>query len=218
MPVDVEDRMPVDVEEKWARRRPRWRGPLISLGVLVALALAAEAAVRLFTDTEPPLLVVDEAIGRRYRVSYAGEIHDPESRRDVAVRFNRDGFRFDDLSLGKPAGTRRVAVIGDSMIAALQVPREQTAVELARTELQGVAGDEERWELLNFGVSGSGTLQQHVLLREVVLGYHPDHVVVVFFVGNDFSDNSPRLSRRNRLYFDLDEAGRLSRLPYPTLR
>ena len=40
---------------------------------------------------------------------------------------NRHGFRFPDLPFEKPEGTRRIALIGDSMIAAEEVAEEDTA-------------------------------------------------------------------------------------------
>ncbi len=199
-------------------RRPLWHGPLISVFVLVAVALAGEVAVRASTATEPPLLVVDPVLGRRYVRGFEGTIYNPESRREVPVKFNREGFRFRDLPFEKLDGQRRVAILGDSMVVALQVPIEQTAADLMERELNEQAPLEAPWEVLNFGVAGAGTLQEYVLHREVAQRYAPDHVICVFFVGNDFSDNSPQLSQRQRLYFDLDEQGALVRLPFPTLR
>ena len=38
-------------------------------------------------------------------------------------------------------------------------------------------------------------------------------MVSVFFCGNDLSDSSPRLSNNPRVYFDLDQAGRLCQIP-----
>jgi len=75
-----------------------------------------------------------------------------------------------------------------------------------------------RWEVMNLGVSGSNTSQEMLLYREVASQYHPDIVLCAFFVGNDLSDNSPRMSNCPRVYFDLDEAGQLVQLPFSTSR
>lgn len=197
------------------RRLGPLRGTLLSLVILLGLAALGEVLVRVLTDTHPPLLVVDARVGRRYDAGFRGVIHDPESGRSHEVSFNRDGFRFPDVPYEAPPGTHRVAVVGDSMIAALQVPRQETAVALAEAELNRGT---ERWEVLNFGVSGSGTVQQHVVVDECVRPYAPELVLCVFFVGNDFGDNSPELTQRTRMYFDLSEEGELLRRPFPSLK
>lgn len=180
------------------------------------LLVVGELAVRLFTDTTRPLLVVDPVLGRRHVRSMDEMMYEPESRREVHVVTNRYGFRFDDLPFEKPAGTRRVALLGDSMIAAWQVEEEETAAHLMQERLNASA-DGERWEVLNFGVPAAGTGPEYVVCRELVRRFDPDVVLCVFFVGNDFGDNSIRLTQRNRIYFDLDERGGLLRLPYPSL-
>ena len=201
-----------------SRLRRLARGLFISFSVLIGVLLIAEVSVRLFTDTIRPLLVVDPVLGRRYVKDFEGVVFNPESDRDVNVRFNDQGFRFPDLPFEKPAGTRRVVLLGDSMIAGMQVDAELTAAGILEQRLNETASEGERWEVLNFGVSGASTAQEYVLYRELARKYHPDLVLCVFFVGNDFGDNSPRLSSRNRIYFDLDERGELVQLPYPPLR
>jgi len=192
------------------------RGLLVSLAALVMLLVVGELAVRLFTDTTRPMLVVDSVLGRRHVRSMDRMEYDPESRREVHAVTNRFGFRFDDLPFEKPAGTRRVALLGDSMIAAWQVEEEETAAHLMQERLNASA-DGERWEMLNFGVPAAGTGPEYVVYRELARRFDPDVVLCVYFVGNDFGDNSIRLSRRNRIYFDLDEQGGLVQLPYPSL-
>ena len=49
-------------------------------------------------------------------------------------------------------------------------------------------------EVLNFGVSGYGTAQSYLLLRQHVQSYGPDLVVLAFYNGNDVADNSIVLS------------------------
>jgi hypothetical protein len=49
-------------------------------------------------------------------------------------------------------------------------------------------------EVLNFGVSGYGTAQELITLRERVWDYSPDVVVLAFSAGNDLNDNLRALS------------------------
>lgn len=71
-----------------------------------------------------------------------------------------------------------------------------------------------RWEVLNFGISGSSTGQELLMYREIASRYEADVVLCAFYTGNDFGDNSRRLSgARHRAYFDLDESGSLVERP-----
>jgi lysophospholipase L1-like esterase len=73
-------------------------------------------------------------------------------------------------------------------------------------------------EVMNFGVSSASTGSELVTWREIVAGYRPDVVLLAFFTGNDLADNSSRLTRAPRAYFDLNGAGRLveGKEPEPT--
>jgi hypothetical protein len=66
-------------------------------------------------------------------------------------------------------------------------------------------------EAMNFGVSSASTGSELVTWRQVVAGYRPDLVLLAFFTGNDLGDNSARLTRAPRVYYDLDGAERLVR-------
>jgi hypothetical protein len=130
----------------------------------------------------------------------------------VDLRFNRDGLRGPDRPHAKPPGVKRVALVGDSMVAAVATVEERT---LARSleRLLAASRPDAKWEVLNAGVSSSSTGSELALYREVLARYSPDLVVLLFWVGNDLADNSLALTRAPRLYFDLDREGRLRQLP-----
>jgi len=200
------------------RARPsRAAGLLVNLSLsLAAIALtllAAEAGVRLLTRTGPALLVSDPVVGRRFQPGFAGRVYVPECGCEVDLRFNRDGLRGPDRPYSRPRGVTRVALVGDSMVAAIATAEERTlASRLER--LLGQSHPARRFEVINAGVSSSSTGSELVLYREVVARYAPGLVVLVFWVGNDLADNSAALTRGPRFYFDFDQAGRLFRLPY----
>ena len=115
------------------------------------------------------------------------------------MRIDRDGLRDGEHPLAKPAGTLRIAVLGDSCVEALQVPAEETFVKRLESELAAcpaVAG--RRVETLNFGVSGYGTAQELITLRREVWKYHPDLVLLAVYPGNDLADNLRALSANTR--------------------
>jgi len=100
-------------------RRPGRILDLLAVNV-VAAALALEGGVRLMVPMSDEFLCPDAAAG----------IHHIEGRRgrwvsrefDVTVAINSDGFRDRERAEAKPAGTRRIAVLGDSITEALQFP------------------------------------------------------------------------------------------------
>lgn len=203
--------------EKAPQQRSRWRGIgrklAVLTGTLMLLYVGLEVWVRYYTDTIPPLTVRDARIGNRYIRSFEDEIFVPEAGHKVHLRFNRLGFRGPDRPKEKPAGVRRIAVLGDSEVAGITVEEADTMVcQLER--LLNESQKEVKWEVLNFGVSGSSPGQELVLYREVVRDYDPDIVLGMFTVGNDLADNSSRLSSNPRIYFDVNEQGKLEQLPF----
>lgn len=177
--------------------------------VLVLLGLF-ETGTRLFAKVGPTLIVKDPRLGKRYVAGYDGIVYVPEAHRDVHLRFNRDGFRGPDRAEGLPPGVRRVAVIGDSMTVAVAVDEDDTFVARLEHSLNAHARPSGTWEALNFGVSSASTGQELVVYKEVAARYRPRVVICAFYVGNDFADNSIRLTRAPRLYFDLDPQDRLT--------
>ncbi len=180
----------------------------VALATIVFLLMVLEAATRLLARVGPTLIVKDPKIGKRYVPGFSGGVYVPEARREVRLRFDRDGFRGPDRPHVPAPGVRRVVVLGDSMTVAVATDEERTFVRLLEERLN--AAGQERWEVLSFGVSSASTGQELVVYREVASRYHPDVVVCAFYAGNDLADNSVRLTRAPRLYFDLDARGELT--------
>lgn len=123
----------------------------------------------------------------------------------VYVTTNSAGFRDREHPLKKPAGTIRIAVLGDSFAEAAQVKREDAFWAVMEQELKTCAARGGRdIEVLNFGISGYGTTQELQMLRHHVWQYEPDIVLLAFLPGNDVRNNSRELeSDRGRPFFDL---------------
>jgi hypothetical protein len=97
----------------------------------------------------------------------------------VPVSANARGFRDTDHELAKPPGTVRIALLGDSLIEALQVPFEKTAAK--RLEAKLGPGT----EVLDFGISGFGLGQMFLAYEHHAKLFAPDYVVV-FLAGFHF--------------------------------
>jgi hypothetical protein len=181
---------------------------------LIVLAVVLEAGARLFSDVQAPVWTSHPRLGKVYIPEYAGVVYNGESDRDIPLRFNRDGFRGPERALAKPVGTRRVAFMGDSFVAAVACLEEETAVHRLEERLNG-DDPAVRWEVLGFGVSGFSTAQELVAYTDIASKYDPDIVIGAYAVRNDFADNSRHLTTFQRLYFDLDADGRLVEIPPP---
>ncbi len=180
----------------------------ISITTLIVAVLLLELGLRLFTPAAPGLILHDPTVGARHLRSFAGEIYNDEVRRKVGVSFNRDGFRGPDRPYPKPPGTRRIAVLGDSMVAALEVEEQETFVRRLE-ELLARSRPAANWEVHNFGVAGSSLDQQWALHREVVALYEPDLVIGCFFAGNDMGDLMLRLPADEPARIEVGPAGEL---------
>lgn len=191
--------------------------PLLTLTVVLLMIPIGEILVRLFTDVQPPLVTRDARLGRRFAPSFEGQVFDTKARKEVSVRTNRDGFRGPDRPEQKPPGVLRIALTGDSMIAALAVEEKHSLC--ARLEvLLETSHPSVDWEVLNFGVNGSSTGQEYLIYQHVARRYAPDLVLCAFYSGNDLGDNSRRLTTNSRIYFDFDESGGLVQLPFSASR
>ncbi len=100
---------------------------------------------------------------------------------DVRVLCNSAGLRDRERSLAKPAGSRRVAVLGDSFMWGYGVENG----EMFSSRLEHLLADT---EVLNFGANGYSTVQELVRLEADALAYAPD-VAIVSFCSNDLGDN-----------------------------
>ena len=202
-------------ERKTLRRFLSYYGSRFGLllVVLALLAVVLEIGTRIFSDITPPLKDIHPVIGSRYRPGFSAKVFAEEAGRKIHMRFNKDGFRGPDWSRDNPPGLHRVALLGDSFIAALAVDEQDTAAaQLEKLLCESQHGM--KWEVMNLGVSGASTGTELVTYREVASRYHPDIVLCAFFVENDLSDNSSSLDTKNRIYFELDQSGNPVQKPY----
>jgi len=107
----------------------------------------------------------------------------------LPVRFSSAGLRDREFTVAKPAGTYRIAMLGDSFVEALQVPLDSCAAKRLERSLNTGAPPGRSYEVMNFGVTGYGTCQQLLLLEEQALRFHPDLVVSQYYF-NDLDDDA----------------------------
>jgi hypothetical protein len=168
----------------------------ISVGrrlLLLALILAAEVAVleaglRWHGGSEgspafQALFMTDAAVGYRLTPNARTRYTTAEFSTDLAI--NPQGVR-DDAPIGpKAAGERRVLILGDSLVLAVQVPLADTFGKRLEARLNAQPGAPVRWRVINGGVQGYSPVHEWLFFDRVAAAFEPDVVLQVVFVGND---------------------------------
>jgi hypothetical protein len=200
---------------------------LLLVAACVIALLAGEAGLRLSGKALPAsLFKADPELGWSLREGAEGW---SLGEAPMYIKINADGMRDRDHQIAKPAGTVRIAVLGDSYADAMNVESYQTFwAELERQIKR--CRPAAHVEVLNFGVSGYGTGQELLQLKKRAWKYDPDIVLLAFYPGNDVVNNhrelNPSIEPEQSPYFRfvndrlvLDESYRqLSRLRPGALR
>lgn len=185
---------------------------LMGLGIGV---IGLEAAFRLFgTVTDIAFNIWDPTIGLRRQPGSTGRYVSGDYV-SAPYRFNAAGWNNPhEYVTSKPRGVKRVCIVGDSQVEALQVPTGQALFTVAE-KLMSRADRAVEW--YSFGASGWGTSQEYECIRRYVLDYHPD-TVILLFMQNDPFDCSPYIGDIEPYYVShvLGPSGELV-LTYPEL-
>ncbi len=206
-------------------RAGRWVGRLAaSLAGLLLPLLLLEAVFRWFGPILPgnydtgAYLVRHETLGHFHVPGFNGWIKAPEFTTQVTI--SQLGLRDRRQSYEKPPGTFRVLLLGDSFVEAVQVAQWEGIAE----RLEKLLNDDPARpvEVINAGVAAYGTGQELLLLEQIGAQFQPDLVVLLFFVGNDITNNNYRLELWDsdlklalKPYFDLQSDGSLRLIPGP---
>lgn len=192
---------------------------LVVVGLAVPL-LFLELALRILGPVLPgsyaaALYLEPHPIYGRFNLPNSGGwVRTPEYT--TRVNFNSHGLRERELPYEKPAGSRRVLVLGDSFVEGAEVPVEATVSRVLEKNLNEVLDDPV--QTINAGVGGFGTAQEYLLLREEGIKYQPDVTVVVFYMGNDITNNGFRLkdgpTERDKPFYVLGPNGQLRSLDF----
>jgi hypothetical protein len=182
-----------------------WNAVLIGLITVFLM----ELALRAIGFSRPVLYEPDPLVGWSGRPGAEGVYLDEGG---AEVRISSAGVRDRERIAVKPRDVWRVAVLGDSYTEALQVAEDRRFTSVMERLLARCdAGRGRRVEVLNFGVSGFGTAQEYLLLKNRVLRYAPDVVVLAFLPGNDITDNVRSLdpTMAARPYVTLNDGGEI---------
>lgn len=156
---------------------------LVVIGLLGGLLLL-EAGLRLagfgpFDAMPDPTIGYRHVPGAHYRRIGEG---------GSAGRFNSAGWRDVDHALSRPPGVTRILVVGDSYVAAFQVPLDSTFHRRLERALNARAMPGRRFEVIALGEDGNSTTADYLTYKQWGSRYDPD-LIAVLFIPNDQADN-----------------------------
>jgi len=171
---------------------------IMVVSILLTLVVLEIGARTLMKPTDV-LNSNDPETGRIYQKNFKGFVWEHEAGRETYIITNSLGYVGRDVELEKKNNVTRIAMLGDSMTAALQVDYYNNFSSLLASSLNAdAAGSGKRFEILNYGIGGTGTFLQYQTYKKNISPYKPDAVFLIFFTKNDYHDN---LSSEN---FDLE--------------
>ncbi|MHC5210324.1 MAG: SGNH/GDSL hydrolase family protein [Planctomycetota bacterium] len=197
----------------------RWRArPIIA--VLLAAACGVTLTPTLRTALHPSTDVTADLMNRISYMDWPGEqLHEDllHTEHPLFRRWNhylaRHRFRERMVNARKPPGTVRVVTLGGSSTWGWRVSPESRADYpavlgglLSRADHRAPGDGARRWEVINGAIVGATSGRQFRMLRNVLVDYDPDIVVLSVFY-----NDSPALSQG-------DEEAYLSRVTAPDYR
>jgi hypothetical protein len=158
-----------------------------SFVLFVLTVLALEVVLRIAHVGEQEYLRVDPLLGL---VHLENKLVTDRSEAFAVSRISSAGLCDVEHQLVKPNGVYRIAILGDSMTEALQVPTEERFARVLEKKLNatGVAG--RKYEVLNFGNGAFSTGQEYIQFVQTVAAYQPDMTILMFHQG-DQEKNPP---------------------------
>jgi hypothetical protein len=167
--------------------RERLRRLALLAAVAVVWFAVFETALRIHGGSEAApafqqLFMADAATGHRLRPGATTRYTTAEFSTSITI--NAQGVRDDDPIERKGPNERRVVVLGDSIVFAVQVDARATFCERLEA-LLNQRGDGRHYRVINAGVQGYGPAEIVRFFETVAGGFEPDLVLAATFVAND---------------------------------
>ncbi|MGA9142877.1 MAG: SGNH/GDSL hydrolase family protein [Candidatus Acidiferrales bacterium] len=103
----------------------------------------------------------------------------------VPVSINSDGLRDREFTREKPPGVYRIMMLGDSTTFGWGVRQEDTAAKFLERKLNAhLPPGYKKVEVINTGVGNYDTVQEVTYYETIGRTFHPDLVVLVFFIND----------------------------------
>lgn len=158
---------------------------LLTAMLLGIVLLSGEIYFRLFRPQSiVPRYVENSHYGVRKNIANVrGEMITPMYRHKFST--NSQGFRgIREYSLEKPSDTYRIIVLGDSIALGHGVEDNETFSAILEKRL----ARKQSAEVINMGVSGFGTAEELIQLKNLGLKYEPDLVVLAYYPNDPYNN------------------------------
>lgn len=180
---------------------------LVGAIALAELALAIADYPAAYTDHQQLFVEYDSVRGWRNIPNAHRRYVTPEFT--VEMDYNAHAYRGPLIPYEKPAGTRRVLLLGDSYLEAYSVPLEDRIAEVAQRDLPST-------QIIALGTGGYSTDQELLWLESEGLRYSPDLVVVLFCINDVWYNNRATYPRGAKPVFQVaGDSLRLTGVPVP---
>ncbi|MDJ0556252.1 MAG: SGNH/GDSL hydrolase family protein [Microcoleaceae cyanobacterium MO_207.B10] len=143
-----------------------------------------EITFRIYHKINPSFMFYDTNYNR-----WRGKPH----AEDYNFKLNSQGFKDVEYSPKKDKDIYRIIGIGDSFAFGV-VPYKYNYLTVLEEQIN--QNQSQKIELINMGIAGIGPKDYLALLVNEGLAFNPDMVLLSFYIGNDFLDNS--ISEKNR--------------------
>jgi len=150
---------------------------VITIGVLgeIVLRICMKSSGRPFENPDVFYYVPDPNVG-----VWLG---DPDNSRPFINSF---GMYDIERKIEKEEGIFRIAVLGDSYMNGIHAELGYRMSDLIEKK------NKDKVEVLNFGISSVGTVQEWFIYKSKVRRFRPDLVILGFLTGNDLRNNAER--------------------------
>jgi lysophospholipase L1-like esterase len=175
---------------------------VIKRGLLVVAVLFAqfwifEAGLRWHAGLEAApgfqsLFTPDPVTGYRLKPGASTRFTTAEFSTDIRV--NNAGVRGPDFG-PKATHERRIVVLGDSMVLAVQVAEADTFCQRLEDRLNAAAVPPVRYRVINGGVQGYGPVEMALAADRVLAELQPDLVIIGAYAANDATEAADAASR-----------------------
>lgn len=167
---------------------------LILAGAIILSIFCGEFMVRL----KSTLYCLGYKSSLNDRIVY--ELYPGYTIRSLKAKISPQGLNDRCFSVVKPLDAFRIAVVGDSTSFGWKVGPEKSFPKV----LEGILneGRKKKFEVINFSVPGYNTSQEYEILKEKVLKFNPDMVILVFYENDTYFCPyfKPKVTFLNYLY------------------
>jgi len=170
----------------------------INLSVLSISIILCLLILEIFIRMNPHLHSEGYQASSNDRVVY--ELNPNFIIKSLGSKVSSQGLYDRYFSKEKPIGTYRIAVVGDSTSFGLHVGPEQSFPKVFEKLLNKRLG--KNFEVMNFSVPGYNTSQEYEVIKEKVINFDPNMVILVFDKNDTHLCNyfKPKVEVLNFLY------------------